>query len=250
MSRLLDTEVEGIHNLTAREFTLRLRLPANAEPPQPGQFYLLKPPCSNDPLLRRPFSAFRWGNDWIEFLIRKKGKATTLLGTLRSGDRISILGPLGRAFPEPGKTTVVIAGGIGIASVYSLAPAYRADHTLIYGARTSGELVFVENLKTLFRDVHLCTDDGSRGFHGSVVDCLREFLRDKDPATFVVYGCGPEGMTASLTGLLKEHNIEAYLSLEERMACGLGACMGCVRQTAEGMRRVCMEGPVFHIGEL
>lgn len=252
MSRLSELEVIDNREITDRVFILRLRLPENAPKPDPGQFYLLRPAQGYDPLLGRPFSAFRWDNSWIEFLIRKTGRGTSLLSNFRSGDNIGLLGPLGRAFPAPSphKTPVLLAGGIGMASVYSLPLNYKSDYILIYGAKSAHELLLTEDIKALVRELYLCTDDGSLGFHGNVVDFFKEFLKETPSHSIVVYACGPEKMTASLLEILKKYNIEGYISLEERMACGLGACMGCVKKTKSSMKRVCMEGPVFNIEEL
>ncbi|NOY64200.1 MAG: dihydroorotate dehydrogenase electron transfer subunit [Nitrospirae bacterium] len=245
-------EVIDNREITDNVFILRLELTENALKPEPGQFYLLRPDSGYDPLLGRPFSAFRWNNDWIEFLIRKTGRGTALLSTFRPGDHIRILGPLGRSFPphSPHKTPVVLAGGIGMASVYSLTLKHKAEHIFIYGAKSATELLLTEDIRPRVRELYLCTDDGSMGFQGNVVEFFTEFLKKTSSHSIVVYACGPEKMTKSLMEILKKYNIESYLSLEERMACGLGACMGCAKDTKTGMKRVCMEGPVFNIEEL
>lgn len=245
-------EVIENREITDIAFILRLGLPENALKPEPGQFYLLRPDSGYDPLLGRPFSAFRWNSDWIEFLIRKSGRGTALLSNYRPGDHIRILGPLGRPFPPPSphKKPVVLAGGIGMASVYSLTLNHKAVHIFIYGAKSATELLLAEDIRPRVRELYLCTEDGSLGFQGNVVDLFKEFLKETPSFSIVVYACGPEKMMESLMEILKKYNIEGYLSLEERMACGLGACMGCVKRTKTTMKRVCMEGPVFNLKEL
>ncbi len=245
-------EVIDNREITDRVFILRLRLTESVLKPEPGQFYLLRPDTGYDPLLGRPFSAFRWNSDWIEFLIRKTGRGTALLSKFRPGDHIRLLGPLGRTFPSPSphKTPVLLAGGIGMASVYSLLLNRKGDYIFIYGAKSAPELLLTEDIKPLVRELYLCTDDGSMGFQGNVIEFFKKFVKEAPSHSIVVYACGPREMTEPLMKLLRTYNIEGYISLEERMACGLGACMGCAKHTKRGMKRVCMEGPVFNIEEL
>ncbi len=219
--------------------------------PAPGQFYLLRTSDTLDPLLRRPFSILRWSDASLEFLVRLKGRGTLLLRKLRAGEDTDLIGPLGSGYPRPSDTEapVVVAGGVGIASVYSLLETLGASAHLFYGARTSGELYLLDEIRRLTDNIHISTDDGSMGFSGSVLEELVEFLDETSIVKPVVYACGPEGMIERLVLLLKGRNIPGYISLEERMACGIGACLGCVIRTRSGYKRVCKEGPVFDVKE-
>ncbi len=249
MSRLNRAEVLNNIPLTDREFILRLKLPPGSLSPMPGQFYLLRATNTFDPLLRRPFSAFRWSDEWVDFLISEKGKGTLVLKSLRPGDEIDLLGPAGNYFPPPSgdMKLLVVAGGIGIASVFSILREYNGDSVLFYGARSSDALLIRKDIEDFSGEVVLCTDDGSIGFKGSVVERLRLYINERTPEKAIVYACGPEAMITALKTYMKETGLRGYISLEERMACGVGACMGCVKNTSEGMKRVCIEGPVFPV---
>jgi dihydroorotate dehydrogenase electron transfer subunit len=215
--------------------------------PSPGQFYLLEVSEAYDPFLRRPFSVLRWGKNSLEFFIRLTGKGTALLRNTEVGDEIDVIGPLGSGFPKGRlhETSLIIAGGVGLASVFSLMDRNGNDVHLFYGASTSSELYLLHDLERLTPHVHISTDDGSSGHKGTVLDTLVHFLDRATPTMPVVYACGPRGMIDGLLSLLKERTITGYISFEERMACGIGACMGCTKKTASGMKRVCHDGPVF-----
>jgi len=217
--------------------------------PVPGQFYLLRASETLDPLLRRPFSILMWDDTHLEFLIRLKGRGTHLLRNMRVGDRIDVLGPLGNGYPDPLKdeTPILVAGGVGIASVF---PLLHAGTRLFYGAMNSAELYLLDDIKKLTGNIFICTDDGSKGFKGNAVERLIESLDDLAVAKPTIYACGPEGMIAALLKFLSERGIPGYISFEERMACGIGACLGCVIKTVQGYKRVCKEGPVFNVREI
>ncbi|NOZ25279.1 MAG: dihydroorotate dehydrogenase electron transfer subunit [Nitrospirae bacterium] len=197
-------------------------------------------------------SILRWDEDGLEFLIRLKGRGTLLLRNMKPGERIDLLGPLGNGYPEPvdGETPILVAGGVGIASVYPLIERFRPEVRLFYGAVSAGDLYLVDEIRGLTRNLHVSTDDGSMGFRGNAVERLTAYLDGSSVPSPVVYACGPEGMTKSLLGMLRRRGIPGHVSLEERMACGVGACLGCVVETVRGYRRVCKEGPVFDAREI
>ncbi len=170
---------------------------------------------------------------------------------MRPGDGIDVLGPLGKGYPEPSRdeTPILVAGGVGIASVFPLIGSLHAGR-LFYGAVNSAELYLIDDIRKLTENIHISTDDGSMGFRGNAVERLIESLNDLAAARPTVYACGPEGMIASLLRFLKERGIPGYISFEERMACGIGACLGCVIKTGQGYKRVCKEGPVFNAEEI
>lgn len=252
MSRLFQAEVIENRALSETHNLLRLRSSGNIKTHTPGQFFLLKTSESYDPLLRRPFSILNRSEDTIEFLIRKKGKGTAFLCRTTRGDHIEVMGPLGRGFreSEADETPLILAGGLGIASVFSLLGRKAPEEHLFYGASTASELYLLDDIGKTANNLHLSTDDGTIGLKGTVVQDLNKFLNVSHVERPVVYACGPEGMTAPLKSVLSDKRIPGYFSLEERMACGIGACMGCTRKTSGGMKRVCLDGPVFSLEEL
>jgi dihydroorotate dehydrogenase electron transfer subunit len=173
-----------------------------------------------------------------------------MLAEAREGDEIPVVCPLGRPWPElpPGRSAVALAGGVAIASVYPLLAAHPGRISLVYGARTKAEFVLLKELGGLTRELHLATDDGTRGARGSVLDVWEALA--PDPGS-VLYVCGPRGMIRAAALAARARGVtEAYASLEEYMACGVGACVGCVVRTVRGYERVCKEGPVFPLGEI
>ncbi|NOX20171.1 MAG: dihydroorotate dehydrogenase electron transfer subunit [Nitrospirae bacterium] len=221
--------------------------------PGPGQFYLIRPSESFDPLLRRPFSVFDFSERDLEFFIQIKGKGTKTIGQLAAGTMLDLIGPLGRGFPpvnEP-ENTVIVAGGMGIASVYSVIKRNIENRglTVIYGARTKEQLFFLEEINAV-GNLIVCTDDGSLGRKATALEALEEAIKERSTNQLYVFCCGPGPMNKAVLDLLKRYSIKGYISFEERMACGVGACLGCVKETPSGMKRVCTEGPVFSVDEL
>lgn len=219
-----------------------------------GQFFMLGLPSGRickDPLLKRPFSYLRMGAE-IEFLYRVCGKATSLMCSLLPGEEMELIGPLGNSYPAPdyknAKIPLVVAGGIGIASVFPLVEGLKGkEFHLFFGSRDSGGLLLVEELKALAnKNLHLSTEDGSMGEKGTIVELLSRFLAGKDKGAFTVYACGPKAMLAEISAL----GLEGYISVEEKMACGFGVCLGCAVKTQTGYKRACKEGPVFDIREV
>lgn len=243
--RAVVTENQSLHP----EFNLLTLSPLSPlEEPRPGQFYMVGLP--QDPLLKRPFSHFRKSNNGdIQIFFRIKGKGTSLLGGLREGSTVEILGPFGRPYPMPsGDINIIVAGGIGIASLYSF--IHEIDKPFVfYGARNSKELFFIDDIKERSKEVFITTDDGSAGEKGLITDKLSRFLEIiKKP--FTVYACGPSKMLEKVSEITNARGGVSYISVEERMACGIGACLGCVVKTTTGYQRVCKEGPVFDAREI
>jgi dihydroorotate dehydrogenase electron transfer subunit len=222
---------------------------AETPEPMPGQFYMIGAGGSLDPLLKRPFAAFRVTAEGCQILYRVRGRATAAMRELRAGSMLDVLGPLGNPYPMPPKTgrPLVVAGGVAIASVFHLVESMRERPRVIYGARRREELLMLDELKALAGELTICTDDGSLGRKGTVVDALRE--APAEPRT-ILYVCGPRGMARAVRDAAREKGLSGYVSLEETMACGLGACLGCAVKTREGYRMVCKDGPVFRLEEI
>lgn len=266
MNRYVKAEVTGNLSVGRNYKLLSLKCPDTGRRPKAGQFYMVQVRDGSDPLLKRPFSLFRKTAEGIQLLYRVQGKGTTILGGLAAGASVNLLGPLGNGYPvqETASAPVIIAGGIGIASVFPLIETMPGRATVVYGARTGDDLLLLDELKALAGSFDVCTDDGSRGEKGNVLDLLNRVLPADSGGSPLIYACGPKPMLRAVSGFAVSRGIKAYLSLEEHMACGIGACLGCVvkikdrdaRGTGpdaenkgvanEGTyQRICMEGPVF-----
>jgi dihydroorotate dehydrogenase electron transfer subunit len=233
----------------------RLVEAADPDGPEPlaGQFYMLAAVHGwggedGRPHLARAFSVCRVRDDRLGFLVDAIGPGTARLAELEPGEGIWLVGPLGSGFSSPpdGARPLLVAGGVGLAPLVILAESLRRagrDPHLLAGFR-SGAHAAAASLAG--REVALATDDGSAGYHGLVTDLLaRELSEDA-----AVYACGPPAMLESVRRLCAEWSIPAELALEEAMACGFGACFGCVVRTRSGYQRICVDGPVLPAAEL
>lgn len=213
--------------------------------PLPGQFYMLHA-LKSDTLLGRPISVFHSEEkkDHVEitFLILEKGVGTKELCRLAKDDEISILGPLGNVFPVPEKgKALIIGGGIGVAPVAGFAESLKDKTYDFYASFKSGKYG-LDNIKA--EKLVITTDDGSYGIHGMLPAALTAENIKKGNYS-VVYACGPTPMLAYVKKVAEEAGILCYLSMEARMACGMGVCLGCTIDTKEGIKRCCKDGPVF-----
>ncbi len=228
----------------------------------PGQFGMLSCGDGLDPLLRRPFSlggVRRVGNgSTVELLVKEVGKGTALLRRLAVGSELRYLAPLGNAFTLAATVPLaLVAGGIGLPPVLFAAETLAARggrFDLYLGAATAAELLAVDRCAAAVARVGgelvVTTDDGSRGEIGFVTAALGRRLAD-GRAYARALACGPTAMLAALTTLAHETGLECELSLEEPMACGVGVCLSCVVELADGFRvPTCKEGPVFSTARL
>ncbi len=217
---------------------------------RPGQFLMLSLSRhgSSDPLLNRPFSIFDAQNDsTYRILYRVVGRGTKALSELSRGDEFKALMPLGRAVGYLGEKVCFIAGGIGLGGVFWLAKETflsGSDVFVLFGGRTADDLAARVFLEELGIASIYTTEDGSLGKEGLVIDALEEFL------DWVWFACGPKGMLKAVREIALNNGVDCYLSLDTRMACGVGGCFGCVVKTPQGYKRVCKEGPVFKAQEV
>ncbi len=234
-------------------YRLVLKAPETAAAALPGQFVMLRVSENLDPLLARPFGISSVpSRSSIEIIYRVVGRGTALLTRRSAGQELSVLGPLGKGFPMPGKDTtpVLVGGGSGFPPLHFLAQRAGSRAHFFIGSRNKECLPPASIIKS-FRDVtfrvHIATEDGSTGVRGMSTDILNAFLSKTENKTrLAIYVCGPHAMLAAVSRIAEEHSIPCYVSMEERMACGLGACMGCsVPIKAGGYKRACKEGPVF-----
>lgn len=232
-------------------YTVLTALDPGAPEPAAGQFYMLAGAgrwgggADERPYLPRAISFMAAGEGRLHFMLDSVGPGTRELCELGPGDRLLALGPLGRGFrPVEGAAAIICAGGIGIAPMLQLQADLPEDAKVLLGFRDSGHAQAAE----LFKDPQVASDDGSTGHAGSAVDLLGEALNAGNDC--VVYSCGPPGMLAAVRSLCAERGVPAQLALESGMACGYGACFGCVVPCSDGYRRLCVDGPVIEASEL
>ena len=254
MSRYFTSKVKENIALNANHNLLTLNMPEGVPEPLPGQFYMLEVNRGSDPLLKRAFSLFKRTSEGFQVMYRIKGRGTSLLREMKTEDVLEVLGPLGTPYPPPAvdQVPLVVAGGIGIASVFPFLQAHKGRAFVFYGARTGDEILMLDELRVMSREVYISTDDGSMGTKGNIVDLLNNYLEAGSPdiQRCVMYVCGPQLMLKAVSEVAASRGIATYISMEEHMACGLGACLGCVVKTRTGYKRVCKEGPVFNSEEI
>lgn len=227
--------------------------PEAAAVPQPGQFYMLSSAerwgggADERPYLPRAFSHARARDGDLSFLLEAIGPGTERLAELRAGEGVNLVGPLGVGWrpARDGTRSLLVGGGIGTAPLLCLEDELGAEASVLLGFRSAAHA----QAASLFSgEPELATDDGSAGRQALVTDLLREAF-DRDPAA-TVFACGPPAMLEAVRRLCAERGVAAQLALESGMACGFGACFGCVVPTREGYVRLCLEGPVLDAEQL
>jgi len=247
-------------------FILSIALPVTFPEPSPGQFVMVRNLLSGKAMLSRPFSVHGFHRkrhqSVLELLCRVAGRETKLLSGLNAGAGVEVLGPLGKGFTtkENVKKILLVAGGVGVAPLAFFVRERTKDPSkaaisLFLGAKTGEIAVALAGNLSDSCTVQIATDDGSLGFHGPVTDILAAELHSCDDERTQILACGPTPMTRALAALLSDNPVHCQVSLEERMACGVGACLGCVvpvrdTQGDEIYKRVCKDGPVFDLREL
>jgi len=240
-------------------YRIVLRAPALAAQARPGHFVMLRVSENRDPLLARPFgiASVRSARD-LDLYYRVVGRGTALLTAVKKGAELAVHGPLGNGFPAPakGEMPLLVAGGSGFPPLLFFAAQHGIRARLFAGSRDKACLppaAAMQAFRAMVQAVHYATEDGSRGTCGFVTDALAAYLARPagGPRRPVIYACGPHPMLAAVSSLAADRGVTCYVSVEERMACGLGVCMGCsVAVKAGGYRRVCKEGPVFDAREI
>ncbi len=228
---------------------------------KPGQFLHIKLPNSNI-FFRRAFSIASVSPELkqIEIIIRAVGRGTMQMANMRKGDKVNILGPLGNKFTAPKKTqtALIVAGGVGFPPLMFFVeqlirhgfPARQIE--FFYGGRSKIDILERAKLRKLGLMLHPVTEDGSLGKKGLVTEPLERMIRTADEKTsFRLFSCGPEPMLKAINELCLKHGVSGELSLEAPMPCGIGVCLGCVVPlTTGGHARVCVDGPIFSVGEV
>jgi len=259
--------VAEARELCAGVFSLWLAAPEVARRVQPGQFLNVKVSSGVDPLLRRPISVADVEGKRVRLVFRVVGRGTALLGHVRAGDELDVLGPLGRPAPEPsGEDVIVCGGGIGAAPLLFLARRLaRANRLQVFvGAHAKAELLLLRELRGIGARVAIATDDGSAGFHGTVSELVEAEVKSQKPKAksqdagrpsavsrqpSAIFACGPRPMLADLVKRLDP--IPVWGFVEERMGCGTGICYCCaLPKKGGGHVRFCEEGPVVRLNEV
>jgi dihydroorotate dehydrogenase electron transfer subunit len=245
----------ALHRKVAEKtYLIGFRCPEIAATARPGQFVMLRMGSGYDPLLRRPFSICGTRGDLILVLCDVVGRGTTILSTMKTGEGVTVLGPLGHGFAAGtgDRISLLIAGGIGIAPLLYLAQTMTdKGYRLLAGFRSAPAIIDVTSTVGESMDVSVATDDGTEGHHGPVTDLLEAALADKRArgSSLIVSACGPTAMLKKVAAMTRKSGIACQVSLEARMACGLGACQGCAVRAAAAEERtyyhVCKDGPVF-----
>ena len=247
-----DAEILSQERIAKDIYSMWIRTEA-AETAQPGQFISM---YTNDgsKLLPRPISICETdreaGSLRVVYRVTGKNTGTEIFSQMKAGDTIPVIGPLGNGFPyerAEGKRVFLMGGGIGVPPVLELAKRMKCDRKqIVVGYRD--EETFLRDEFEQNGEVYISTEDGSVGTKGNVMDAIRENALEAD----IIYACGPTPMLRAIKKYAEENGIECYISLEERMACGIGACLACVCQSKEKdehsnvhNKRICTDGPVF-----
>lgn len=219
----------------------------------PGQFVHIR--CGEPRLLRRPISVCACQSDVPEDLLsvvfEVRGQGTAWLAEREEGDSLDVLGLLGNGFQMEREGRYLLAGGgIGVPPLYGCAQFCGGRAVAVLGFRSAQRAILLEPFGKVCEDVRLYTDDGSLGATGFVADGVRAVL-DKDKNFTAILACGPKPMLRGVAAAAGEYGVPCHVSMEERMACGVGACLGCAIQMADGtMKHVCKDGPVFDAQEV
>ena len=234
-------------------FDITLSCKDLSELAKPGQFVHISVPGF---FLRRPISIcdIDRDNGTIRIVFQVKGKGTKSLSQFETGERLDLLGPLGNGFKllDCDKKVIAVGGGIGTPPMLAIAKQYGENATAISGFRTKDLVILQDDFKAQGNKTILCTDDGTAGEKGFVTDALSRCIEKEKPD--IIYACGPIVMLKAVSEIAKTNGIICQISLEERMACGVGACLGCaVKMRGNGNEfygHVCKNGPVFYSEEV
>jgi dihydroorotate dehydrogenase electron transfer subunit len=273
-------------------YRMSLNCPEIASEAYPGQFLMARVSKQLDPLLRRPFAIHSVKNatakeikmdtsSCVEILYKVVGKGTKVMSLMREGDEMDIIGPIGNGYrlDRNIQTAILIGGGIGVASLFYLAETIITKGSkakkvvFLLGGKTKDDILCIEDFKRIGVEVRVATEDGSLGCKGVVTDLLSDYFGSGDytpGSSPYCFACGPEDMLKEVSKVIVEKELPCQISLESKMACGVGACMVCGVETKPqlgdlrkgtvlksakqkdemGYKRVCKDGPVFDCNEI
>ena len=263
------TTILSNQEVSPEYYRMKILAPGISDLAQPGQFVMFRSQATDEPLLRRPFGIFQTGTlpsdcdglpdkEFVEILYKVVGRGTSIMRELHEGDRVELLGPLGRGFElaDDGREQVLVGGGIGLVPLYMLASELvkRSKVRLLIGGRSRKDVLMVTEFERLGVETYVSTDDGTLGEEGPVTQVLERKLNKFPEAA--VYACGPMPMLEAVSRICQPRQVALQVSLEAFMACGVGACLGCVVKGAGHSEQqprylcTCKEGPVFRAEEL
>lgn len=241
-------------NIAKGIYSFWISCPDIASLAKPGQFVHIR---IGSHTLRRPISICEINKEkgLLRLVFEIRGQGTKEIADLAEGGQMDILGPLGNGFAAPqseNDSVIVVGGGIGVPPMLETAKAYGKNATAIIGFRNAAAVILEDDFKKNGVETLLCTDDGSKGIHGFVTTALEEQLKIKKPS--LICACGPAVMLKNIIKLADQYGVPTQVSLEERMGCGVGACLVCACKTVkdgkEYFAHVCKDGPVFDAHEV
>lgn len=260
--KVIKAEIISNNKIAPDHFVLEVKSSYLGAYTLPGQFVNIRVnENGTDPLLRIPLGVHIIRKKSIKLLYKVIGPGTEILRNRKKGETIDVLGPLGTEFditPLLGKKdpiAIMVSGGHGIATLYALTEELikkKIKIEFLAGACSKKHLICIKDLKKMGAKVHLATDDGTIGHKGYVTELLVEHLkrRKTQDARLQIYGCGPELMLKKVCSITKKYKVSCQVSLDEYMACGIGACLGCAVRTVSGYKMACTDGPVFDAQEI
>ncbi|MCR5792011.1 MAG: dihydroorotate dehydrogenase electron transfer subunit [Lachnospiraceae bacterium] len=244
--------ITATEQITSDIYGMWVKTAQIAQNAKPGQFAAIY--CKEGSrLLPRPISICEIDKEAgiLRFVYRVVGKGTDEFSKLTAGDKIELMGPLGNGFPLESENVILMGGGIGIPPMLEVAKQMKGKVSVVLGYRDAEN--FLKSEFEPYADVYVATEDGSVGTKGNVIDAIKANSLNAD----TIMACGPVPMLRGIKQYATENGIDAWLSMEERMACGIGACLACVCKSKEKdshtnvqNKRVCKDGPVFHMSEI
>ena len=245
------------HNIGEGYYLIGFSCPELAGRAQPGQFVMLRMADQAwEGKLSRPFGVSNVKDDVVEIVLEVVGRCTRNLAAAEKGRELDVVGPLGNGFniDKEAEVHFLVAGGIGIATfpylgIRILQECPKSKIAVLLGVRSASKLFFEKHFREYDLELEVSSDDGTVGYHGLVTELLTEKLDSLEDVKPAIYACGPEPMLKAAASIASDRNISCQLLLEEIMACGVGACLGCARKVREGKgwtyKMVCKDGPVF-----
>ena len=250
MPGVYSCEIISNERITESIYDIIISCPEIADTAYAGQFISIK--CSEDKILRRPLSICGADNSRLRIIFETKGGGTIWLSGRSPGQYLDVLGPLGKGFLDPDGRIIVIGGGIGAPPILFAAQTSKSAVTAILGFRNKSKIILQNEFESICEKVYITTDDGSSHIRGTVAVPLAELL--KLGGYDAVLACGPRVMLQVVANICNKYGVPCQVSLEERMGCGVGACVVCACATinngAEVMSRVCRDGPVYDANEI
>ncbi|MDD5070698.1 MAG: dihydroorotate dehydrogenase electron transfer subunit [Candidatus Omnitrophica bacterium] len=267
--REINVVIDELKQVKPDVFLLNFKSANIAKKIKPFQFFNLKVDTQAT-ILRRPISVHRVDGDDIYLLFRVRGRGTKILAAKKKGDILNILGPLGNGLKltsqfQKTKLNILVAGGIGVAPLFFLGQRLKRQTVnslepdfVLLGAAKEGDILCEREFKKIGYKVLVATEDGSRGIKANVLELLTRKLSDLavscgDPKKLSVniYSCGPKPMLLAIKPVIRRYpNVQAKISLEQFIGCGVGACCGCTIETKQGYKKICKDGPLFKLEDI